>query len=66
MERWLLELEKQVQPYHKCHFCNIDIDDLIRRWNFLQAGVDKIMTNLKDGVDMTTVSNMLSPQSTLR
>ncbi|KAL2052069.1 hypothetical protein ABVK25_007761 [Lepraria finkii] len=29
-------------------------DDLVATWNFLQAGVDKIMTNLKDGVDMTT------------
>ncbi|KAK3172905.1 hypothetical protein OEA41_006231 [Lepraria neglecta] len=29
-------------------------DDLVATWNFLQVGVDKIMTNLKDGVDMTT------------
>ncbi|KAK0507616.1 hypothetical protein JMJ35_010139 [Cladonia borealis] len=29
-------------------------DDLIATWNFLQAGVEKIMTNLKDGVDMAT------------
>ena len=31
-------------------------DDVRDRWNFLQAGVEKIMTNLKDGVDMATVS----------
>ena len=33
-------------------------DDVRDRWNFLQAGVEKIMTNLKDGVDMATVSNI--------
>ena len=27
-------------------------DDLEATWAFLQTGVDKIMTNLKDGVDM--------------
>ncbi len=27
-----------------------------RRWTFLQAGVEGIMRNLKDGVDMATVS----------
>ena len=31
-------------------------DDLGATWNFLQVGVEKIMTNLKDGVDMATVS----------
>lgn len=29
-------------------------DDLAATWTFLEAGVDKIMTNLKDGVDMNT------------
>lgn len=33
-------------------------DDVRDRWNFLQAGVEKIMTNLKDGVDMATVSDI--------
>ena len=32
-------------------------DDLTATWRFLQIGVDKIMTNLKDGVDMVTVSD---------
>ena len=31
-------------------------DDLAATWTFLQVGVEKIMTNLKDGVDMATVS----------
>lgn len=29
-----------------------------RRWTFLQAGVEGIMRNLKDGVDMATVSTI--------
>jgi len=29
-------------------------DDLGATWNFLEEGVEKIMMNLKDGVDMTT------------
>ncbi|KAL9126232.1 MAG: hypothetical protein Q9217_004692 [Psora testacea] len=29
-------------------------DDLDATWAFLEVGVDKIMTNLKDGVDMTS------------
>ena len=33
-------------------------DDVLDRWNFLQAGVEKIMTNLKDGVDMATVGEI--------
>ena len=33
-------------------------DDVRDRWNFLQAGVEKIMTNLKDGVDMATVGDI--------
>lgn len=38
-------------------------DDLAATWKFLQVGVDKIMTNLKDGVDMVTVSgNQFFPE----
>lgn len=29
-------------------------DDLAATWKFLEEGVEKIMMNLKDGVDMTT------------
>ena len=29
-------------------------DDIQQTWTFLQAGVEKIMMNLKDGIDMTT------------
>ncbi|KAL6719938.1 ubiquitin ligase (cullin) of SCF [Lecanora helva] len=29
-------------------------DDLAATWNFLQIGIERIMTNLKDGVDMAT------------
>lgn len=28
----------------------------LNRWRYLEAGVSKIMTNLQDGIDMTTVS----------
>lgn len=30
-----------------------------RRWAFLEAGVDKIMGNLTDGMDMASVSSSL-------
>ena len=29
-------------------------DDLKATWEFLETGIEKIMTNLKDGVDMAT------------
>ncbi|KZF23471.1 hypothetical protein L228DRAFT_117047 [Xylona heveae TC161] len=31
-------------------------DDLRATWTYLEAGIDRIMTNLQDGVDMVTVS----------
>lgn len=27
----------------------------VHRWAYLESGIEKIMTNLKDGVDMVTV-----------
>ena len=41
-------------------------DDLAATWNFLQVGVEKIMTNLKDGVDMATVRDYKNPPKRLR
>ena len=41
-------------------------DDLAATWNFLQVGVEKIMTNLKDGVDMATVRDYKHSSKMLR
>ena len=41
-------------------------EDIAATWEYLQAGISKIMINLQDGMDMGTVSQLLSPPSLLR